>query len=175
MSSRARDGFDSVFFGACCEGFFKLVRVANGLAHCACEGTGVVAAVLIGAGALAGVAGVVSGVAYEVKHAAVLISGGSDEGGSEPMLGLSDVRKGDLNGFFRVFVASFSLRRLACGVDILAFAAALKMVWSQLRRNEEQQGDVSRLFVWQRWEGTEEHTSSAHTNALSRADYEARC
>ena len=69
--------------------------------------------------------GVVTGAVYEVDCAGVLTSGGSEEGGSEPMLGRSGVRKGDLNGFLSVFVASFSRRRLACGVDILTCAAAL--------------------------------------------------
>jgi hypothetical protein len=41
------------------------------------------------------------------------------------MLGLSGVRKGDLNGFCSVLVASFSRRRFACGVDIFAAGSAL--------------------------------------------------
>lgn len=72
--------------------------------------------------------GVVSGVMYGIDRAGVLTSGGSEEGGSEPILGLSGVRNGDLNGFLSVLEASFSLRRLACGVDILACAAALGAV-----------------------------------------------
>ncbi len=65
---------------------------------------------------------------YAIDCPGVLTSGGSDEGGSEPMFGLSGVRKGDLNGFLKVLEASFSLRRLACGVDILACTAALGSV-----------------------------------------------
>lgn len=53
------------------------------------------------------------------------VSGGSEDGGSEPMLGFSGVRKGDLNGLCSVLVASFSRRRLACGVDIFAVMVAL--------------------------------------------------
>jgi hypothetical protein len=41
------------------------------------------------------------------------------------MLGFNGVRKGDLNGFWSVFVASFSRRRFACGVDIFAAVVAL--------------------------------------------------
>lgn len=55
----------------------------------------------------------------------VFSSGGSEEGGSSPMLGFNGVRKGDLNGFWSVLVASFSRRRLACGVDILSTGLAL--------------------------------------------------
>lgn len=47
-------------------------------------------------------------------------SGESEEGESEPMSGFKGVRKGDLNGFERVFEASFNRRRLAYGVDISA-------------------------------------------------------
>lgn len=57
-----------------------------------------------------------------------LVSGVSGPCGSESVVGLSGVRKGDLNGFFKVLVASFSLRRLACGVNILTRAAALSVV-----------------------------------------------
>lgn len=67
----------------------------------------------------------------------VLCSGGSDDGGSEPTLGLSGVRKGDLNGFFNVLVASFSLRRLACGVDIPKCTAALRVVCARIYVREK--------------------------------------
>jgi hypothetical protein len=128
MSSRVRDGFDRVFFGAGREGVDKLVRAAIGLVKQGCEGAGVIATDFGGAAALAGVAGAVLGVTYGTNCADVLTSGGSEDGGSEPMFGLSGVRKGDLNGFFNVFVASFSLRRLTCGVDILGCAAALGVI-----------------------------------------------
>jgi hypothetical protein len=62
---------------------------------------------------------------FEAAGTGVCISGGSEDGGSSPMLGFSGVRKGDLNGFLSVFVASFSRRRFACGVDIFAGAGAL--------------------------------------------------
>jgi hypothetical protein len=71
----------------------------------------------------------VGGILFRIDRAGVLTSGGSEEGGSEPMLGRSGVRKGDLNGFLSVFVASFSRRRLACGVDILVCAVALDAEW----------------------------------------------
>jgi hypothetical protein len=70
-------------------------------------------------------AGAVVGVERTADGTGVLISGGSDDGGSEPKLGFSGVRKGDLNGFWSVLVASFSRRRLACGVDMLACIVAL--------------------------------------------------
>jgi hypothetical protein len=41
------------------------------------------------------------------------------------MPGRNGVRNGDLNGLLSVFVASFSRRRFACGVDIFAHTAAL--------------------------------------------------
>lgn len=123
-----RDGFDGVFFGAGREGVDKLVRAANGLLKRGCDGAGVTATAFGDAGALVGVSRTVLGVTYGTECTDVLTSGGSEDGGSEPMLGLSGVRKGDLNGFFSVFVASFSLRRLACGVDILACAAALVVI-----------------------------------------------
>lgn len=82
-----------------------------------------------------------SEVVYGTDCIGVVASGGSEKGGSEPMLGLSGVRKGDLNGFFKVFVASFTLRRLACGVDILACAAALRGL-AVNKVNETQRGGV---------------------------------
>lgn len=81
------------------------------------------------------------GIAYDAGCADMLTSGGSEDGGSEPMLGLSGVRKGDLNGFFKVFAASFSLRRLACGVDMLDGAAALGVIRSQVRKKGPRQGE----------------------------------
>lgn len=127
-----RDGLDGVFFGADLEGVDELGRDASGLVKRGCEGIDVATAAFGCAGALGPVSGAVSGVVYEIERAGVLTSGGSEEGGSEPMLGLSGVRNGDLNGLFKVFVASFSRRRLACGVDILICAAALKVVLLQV-------------------------------------------
>ena len=109
-----RDGFDGVFFGGDRE--VKLDRDASGLTKRGWAGADAAGSTF----GRAAVPGVVSGDAYKVDRAGVLTSGGS-----EPMLGRSGVRKGDLNGFLSVLVASFSLRRLACGVDILICAAAL--------------------------------------------------
>lgn len=128
MSSRVRDGFDGVFFGACLEGESRLDRAAIGLGKHGCEGADIAAVAIVLTGTLESVLSAMGGVVYEVEVAGVLTSGGSEDGGSEPMLGLSGVRKGDLNGFFNVFVASFSLRRLACGVDILARTAAFSVM-----------------------------------------------
>ena len=61
------------------------------------------------------------------------------------MLGRSGVRKGDLNGFLSVFVASFSLRRLACGVDIVTHAAALVGCSAQILRSKF--GGVSVVYL----------------------------
>lgn len=130
MSSRVRDGFGGVFFEADREAAEPLDREASGLMKHGREGAGVAAAAAAFgyAGASAAASGVVGGVVCEIDRTGVLISGGSEEGGSEPILGLSGVRKGDLNGFFKVFVALFSLRRLAPGVDILNCRAALGVV-----------------------------------------------
>ena len=48
-----------------------------------------------------------------------------EDGESEPVVGFEGVRNGDLNGLCSVFVASFSRRRLASGVDMSTFAVAL--------------------------------------------------
>jgi hypothetical protein len=57
----------------------------------------------------------------------VLMSGGSEDGGSEPKLCFSGVRKGDLKGLWSVLVASLSRRRFASGVDMLAVVCALSV------------------------------------------------
>lgn len=85
-----------------------------------CWGTGVAGACFKGVEICSAAAGAVVGVERATDGTGVLISGGSDDWGSEPKLGFSGVRKGDLNGFWSVFVASFNRRRLACGVDMLA-------------------------------------------------------
>lgn len=51
---------------------------------------------------------------------------GFEDDGSEPVVGFEGVRNGDLNGLCSVFVASFSRRRLASGVDMSTFAVALE-------------------------------------------------
>jgi hypothetical protein len=61
----------------------------------------------------------------EALRAGVCSSGGSEDGGSSPMLGFKGVRNGDLNGFWSVLVASFSRRRFACGVAIFVTVDAL--------------------------------------------------
>lgn len=63
----------------------------------------------------------------------MLISGGSEDGGSETVLGFNGVRKGDLNGLWRVFAASFSRRRLACGVDIFVGTLIVGIFKVQMR------------------------------------------
>lgn len=110
------------------EGVEVLGRGANGLTKRGCASAGVVATAFGCACALRAAVGAVVECVYEVDCAGVLISGGSEEGGSEPILGLSGVRKGDLNGFLKVSEASFSLRRLACGVDIVICRDALGAV-----------------------------------------------
>ena len=123
---------DSDFFEEGREGVEVLCRGANGLTKRGCASAGVVATAAATAFgcpcALRAAVGAVVECAYEAGCAGVLISGGSEEGGSEPMLGLSGVRKGDLNGFLKVSEASFSLRRLACGVDIVICRDALGAV-----------------------------------------------
>ena len=120
---------DSDFFGEGREGIEVLGRGANGLMKRGCASAGVVATAAATAFgcpcALRAAVGAVVECAYEADCAGALISGGSEEGGSEPMLGLSGVRKGDLNGLLKVSEASFSLRRLACGVDIVICRDAL--------------------------------------------------
>lgn len=114
------------------EGVEMLGRGANGLTKRGCAGAGVVATAAATAFgcpcALRAAVGPVVECAYKVDCASVLISGGLEEGGSELILGLCGVRKGDLNGFLKVSEASFSLRRLACGVDIVICREALGAV-----------------------------------------------
>lgn len=136
-----REDFDGIFFAAGREGVDRLVRAATGLAERGCKGASVVATAFGGAGGLVWVAGAVLRVVYSAEYAQMLTSGGSEDGGSEPMFGLSGVRKGDLNGFFKVLAASFSLRRLACGVDILDGAAALRVLRCQVRGRGPRQGE----------------------------------
>lgn len=117
-----RAGFDGAFFGMILEGVGGAGSVSASFAVRGLEVAGVDGGRLAGAGAavecpfpvLKALASAALGTS-----AGVLISGGSEEGGSEPMLGLSGVRNGDLNGLLSVFAASFSRRRLACGVDIV--------------------------------------------------------
>lgn len=125
-----RDGFDSVFFGGDRKDVVEpFEHEVSGLKARGFDDTGIEAAAFGRANAVAVVKGLVSGAVSGRGCAGMLMSGGSDDGGSDPMLGLSGVRKGDLNGFFNVFVASFSLRRLARDVDILSDNVALSVVY----------------------------------------------
>lgn len=95
--------------------------MSGGFARRGWEVTGVADGCIACAGTVVGCprpASNVLGPADLVASAGVLNSGGSEDGGSDPILGLRGVRNGDLNGLFSVFAASFSRRRLACGVDI---------------------------------------------------------
>ena len=109
MISRATDGFDGVFFETTRDGVDVLGREMRGFemrgfpledagvdGGCK-EATEVVAccaSLTAGAALLAAVI-VVSGV----FSAGLCISGGSEDGGSSPILGFNGVRNGDLNGF----------------------------------------------------------------------------
>jgi hypothetical protein len=115
MISRVREALTGTFFVALREGVAKLGREGSGFEGRGLEGAGV-AGCLVDA---AFVVGYTSGASFDVTPG-VPISGGSEDGGSEPKPGLKGVRKGDLNGFCSVFVASFNRRRFACGVDIFA-------------------------------------------------------
>jgi len=134
MISRATEGFDGAFFDATRDGVDRFGRETRGFET---RGVTLDVAVILGgcieavqvaaccaplsAGAVLAGAIVVLGL----SSAGVWISGGSEDGGSSPMLGFNGVRNGDLNGFWSVFVASFSRRRFACGVDIFAGVWAL--------------------------------------------------
>jgi hypothetical protein len=72
----------------------------------------------------AGVAGVAADCV--ILASCNCVSGGSDEGGSlEGEACFNGVRNGDLNGLFRVLLASFIRRRFACGVYIFAGTVTL--------------------------------------------------
>ena len=136
MISRASEGFEGVFFETVREGVEKFGRDASGFEARGLEGTGVARVSSEGAVVaaccpplLAYCIGVVANVEVanelEAAGAGVCTSGGSEDGGSSPMLGFNGVRKGDLKGFLSVLAASFSRRRFACGVDIFAAGGAL--------------------------------------------------
>ena len=119
-----RDALTGAFLAAVREGVAKLGREGRGFEARGSEGAGAEGClggakepspfvVACGEGASIGIA------VY------VPISGGSEDGGSEPKPGLNGVRNGDLNGFCSVLVASFSRRRFACGVDMFAYTVAL--------------------------------------------------
>jgi len=129
-----REGFEGIFFGATREGVERFGRDTRGFEMRGLEATGVAGiwpetAVLVDCCPpllLEALTLVVTSAVSGVIGAEMWTSGGSDDGRSSPMLGFNGVRKGDLNGFWSVFVASFSRRRFACGVDIFAALGALE-------------------------------------------------
>lgn len=127
-----RDGLDDVFLGGTREGVKRLVRdgscrgAAGRLAACAMGGLSAVDR-REGDSLLLRLA--TEGAKCAGVFTSVLGSAGSEEGGSEPIPGLNGVRKGDLNGLCSVLAASFSRRRLACGVDISACTETLGDVY----------------------------------------------
>lgn len=128
MISRATDGFEGVFLEVLRDNVDRLGRDVRGFEMRdptdaavvgSCSEVAAVAACCV-TFSLAG-----RGFTYADTGKFTHVSGGSEDGGSEPILGLKGVRKGDLNGFWSVFVASFNRRRLACGVDIFAVSVTL--------------------------------------------------
>lgn len=126
--SRVREGLDGVFFDNAREGVEKFGREGRSLGACDWEGAGVAGVSCEPAGGARGCVVAVGLCGWPGCHdvvTGVLISGGSEDGGSEPMPGFNGVRNGDLNGLCSVLAASFSRRRLACGVDIFACRGSL--------------------------------------------------
>jgi hypothetical protein len=130
MISRATEGLDGVFFGTTRDCVDRIgcetrdfetrgttLDVAGVWGGCMEAAQVVARCASLSAAAVVLVAGV---LVRGVFSAEVCTSGGSEDGGSSPMLGFNGVRNGDLNGFWSVFVASFSRRRFACGVGIFA-------------------------------------------------------
>lgn len=124
--SRAAEGLEGVLLAASREGveFGRGTRVFGALnAECLCadatfpEGDGVAfcPALFVECAELAQTES-----SSNISLADDSEDGGSEDGGSSPMLGFNGVRKGDLNGLCSVFAASFSRRRFACGVDMSA-------------------------------------------------------
>lgn len=121
MISRVRAGFAGGFFDIVFEGVNDAGRRCGGFTVRGLEVAGVdvgCSAGVVAADACPCLAR--EGCAMETLGGTAIVpsSGGSEDGGSEPMLGFRGVRNGDLNGLLSVFAASFSRRRLACGVDI---------------------------------------------------------
>jgi hypothetical protein len=150
--SRASDSFEGVFFETVRDGVEKFGRDASGFEARDLEGPGVAGVCSEGALVAAGcsplwadgvrvVAKVEAAITRKAAGAGVCTSGGSEDGGSSPMVGFNGVRKGDLKGFLSVFVASFNRRRFACGVDIFAAVGALGNV-------KVAAGRVVRVMVW---------------------------
>jgi hypothetical protein len=130
--SRATDGLEGVFFDTNREGITEYERGTRvfGILGVEVSDAGAIWAerVVITTWCLTllidSVGTVQAELSPEIVFVGALTSDGSEDGGSSPMLGFSGVRKGDLNGFWSVLVASSSRRRFACGVDILAIEAA---------------------------------------------------
>jgi hypothetical protein len=121
MISRVRAGFVGAFLDKVFEGVEELGRVEGGCERRGRHGAG--AGVARGFSTCAGDTSEWSfAAAFMCVVIGVWISGGSDEGGSEPKPGFNGVRNGDWKGLESVFALSFSRRRFACGVDMLGRA-----------------------------------------------------
>jgi hypothetical protein len=125
MISRVREGFEAVFFETTREGVEKLGREGSGFETRDWEGAGVARVCFVSVTDGSSFAVVWDGAACSSVTEGMPISEGSEESGSEPMPGFNGARNGDLNGLCSVFAASFSRRRLACGVDISDCTSAL--------------------------------------------------
>lgn len=125
MISRVRAGLVAAFLDTVRDGVERLEREGSGLDTRGLEGPGVAGVCFASAAVYSLPALDGREVACNIVSSCVLSSGGSEDGGSEPMPGFNGVRNGDLNGLWSVFAASFSRRRFACGVDIFAGTGAL--------------------------------------------------
>jgi hypothetical protein len=119
-----REALAGNFFVGAREGVAKLGREGSGFGARSLEGTGVAGCVVDVVECLVSVVEWKGAPCIDCETG-VPASGGSEEGGSVPMPGLTGVRNGDLNGFWSVLVASFSRRRLTFGVDMFAGRVAL--------------------------------------------------
>ena len=118
-----RAGFVAGFLEVVRDGVERLEREGSGFDTRGLEGPGVASVCFAGVAVLLALDS--RGVACAGIPSFVLNSGGSEDGGSEPMPGFNGVRNGDLKGLWSVFAASFSRRRFACGVDMFAGTGAL--------------------------------------------------
>ena len=133
MISLVRAGFVGTFFSCILDGVKKLGRVGSGFEAGGRVGAGVVRdGAAEAAESLFVLFDCITATDFGVS-AGAWISGGSEDGGSEPKLGLKGVRNGDLNGLLRVFAASFSRRRFTCGVDICDCSRALGLSQRSMR------------------------------------------
>lgn len=121
MISRVMDGFDGIFFDSDRESAVESERDARVFDSRGSEGTGADGVCWTTADVEVGCSSLVIAMRFDLctgTDASFCIPEGSKDGVPETVLGFNGVRKGDLNGFWSVFAASFSRRRLACGVDI---------------------------------------------------------